>query len=228
VHSKSYAGNNVWCPVCSRSFKSWLNNQRHGSCPYCRSETRHRITCLYLQDQHSDAQLPIRLLYFAPHWGLERWFRKQAHTFSCTTTDLSAPNVDVHADITNLPFKSQSFDLVVCCHVLEHIPNDEKAISELFRVLHNDGTALIQVPCNYSAEYTDEDLSITDPHEREKRFGQFDHVRLYGQDIVKRLKLPGFKVEIFRPTRNYTEPENKRLGLWDDAIFVCRKGQNDD
>ena len=222
VANQIYAGNNVWCPVCLRSFKSWLNKQEHGSCPYCQSLTRQRMVCLYLASKYNPDQFPVKLLYFAPDWGLEKWFRQQNHKFHCVTADLAAPNVDFYVDITNLPFDSQSFDLIVCSHVLEHVLNDAKAINEMFRVLCAGGTALIQVPYNRFAEYTDEDPSVTNPSERRKRFGQFDHLRLYGLDIIERLTFPGFNVETVNPAQICTV-ETNRLGLWNDTIFICSK-----
>lgn len=223
INNKLYAGDNVWCPICSHSFKSWLNNQKYGSCPYCQSATRQRMTSLYLEERYNPHQLPVKLLYFAPNWGLEKYFRQQKQVYNCNTSDLYAPNVDFKSDITNLLFDERSFDLIVCSHVLEHVPDDTKAIAELFRVLRVGGIALIQVPYNCSAEYTDEDLSIVAPKERERRFSQFDHVRRYGRDIVERLQKPGFKVEAVDLTQSYTPEENRRLGLRNNTIFVCCK-----
>ncbi len=180
------------------------------------------MLCLYLTDIYSYDKNPVNLLFFAPSWGLEQWFCQRSE-FRCTTTDLAAPGVDFHADITNLLVADSSYDLIVCSHVLEHVPDDAKAISEMFRILRQGGNALIQVPLNNSSEQTDEDPSITDPSERARRFGQFDHVRLYGNDIIERLKAPGFKVEAVRLMQNFDSETSKRLGLWDDTVFVCEK-----
>lgn len=224
IHSYTYSGSGVFCPICSREFVSWLHNHKDEMCPYCRTVCRHRMLCLYLQNFYKSSNNVVKVLFFAPDWGLERWFRLH-NNFQCVTTDQSAPNVDFHADITNLfSVENDSYDLVICCHVLEHVPNDLKAISELFRILCDGGTALIQVPYNPSS-HTDEDPSISDPLEREQHFGQFDHVRSYGHDIINRLRMPGFMVEKVNLFQNFETHEAKRLGLWDDTIFVCEKPQ---
>ena len=150
------------------------------------------------------------------------WFR-QHQQFHCVTTDLADPGVNFHADITNLPVADCSYDLIVCTHVLEHIVDDNKAIFELFRILRQGGSALIQVPLNSFSEYTNEDPAITSPIERARHFGQFDHVRLYGRDIIERLRKPGFNVETRNLMQSLDSQEAKRLGLWDDTIFVCKK-----
>lgn len=223
VNNIIYYGDNVFCPVCSRSFRCWLNEQNNETCPYCRSQTRHRLLCTYLDTEYKQTQYPAKVLYFAPTFGQERWFRRQVHRFKCITTDLSAPGVDCHSDITNLHFESDSFDIVSCCHVLEHIPKDNKAIEEIYRVLRRDGVAFIQVPYNKDAEYTDEDPTVVDPSERTRRWGQFDHVRLYGRDIVERLRKPDFQVDVVDLSKRYKTDYNKKLGFWDDLIFVCQK-----
>lgn len=223
VNNIVYYGDNVFCPVCLHSFRAWINNQDNGACPYCKSETRQRLLCTYLDTEYQQTQCPAKVLYFAPTFGQERWFRRQTHRFNCITTDISAPNVDYHSDITNLQFESDSFDIVACCHVLEHIPEDNKAIEEIYRILRRNGTAFIQVPYNRDAEHTDEDPTVVDPSERTKRWGQFDHVRLYGKDIIERLRKSGFQVDVIDLSKRYNTDDNKRLGFWDDLIFVCQK-----
>lgn len=163
-----------------------------------------------------------RLLLIAPDWGLESWLRSHAD-LRITTMDLAAPRVDVHADLTAMPFEAASFDVVLCSHVLEHVPEDTAAIAELHRVVVGGGVALIQVPFNRDATETDEDPSVTDPAERARRWGQFDHVRRYGRDLLDRLIEPGFEVEEFHLLERIGGDEASRLGLWDDIIFVCRR-----
>jgi SAM-dependent methyltransferase len=164
-------------------------------------------------------------LFFAPDWGVERWLRRRGR-YHVITTDLGSPGVDLRADITQLPLADGSFDLVLCSHVLEHVPDDARAIAELFRVLRPGGTALVQVPYESAADRTDEDPSITDPRERVRRFGQFDHVRLYGRDLVERLGAAGFDVETVHVRERYNAEKAKRVGLWDDPLFVCQKSIN--
>lgn len=112
-----------------------------------------------------------------------------------TTADLYSPIVDVKADILDLPFESDLFDVVLCNHVLEHIEDDHKAMSELYRVMKPGGWGIFQIPQDLSLEQTYEDFSITDPQERARHFGQYDHVRIYGKDYFDRLRKVGFVVK---------------------------------
>jgi len=217
-----YSGTAVSCPVCERSFKSWLGRHEHGLCPYCRSSCRHRLLSMHLAETCANEEKPLDTLFFAPDWGMEKWLRRRRQ-FRCATTDLGAPGVDFHSDITQLPSADESYDLILCSHVLEHIPDDSKAIAEIYRVLRPGGRAMIQIPWNSASESTDEDPSVTDIRERERRFGQFDHVRMYGRDVIDRLGRPGFQVEVLNLVRCLDVSEARRLGLWDDEIFVCKK-----
>jgi len=121
-----------------------------------------------------------------------------------------------------LGFPNETFDVILCSHVLEHIPNDRQAIHELHRVLRPGGVAYIQVPYRQDS-ITDEDLTVTSPRERERRFGQFDHVRVYGTDLATRLQEPGFRVDELRPVRSMAAADVARWGLWDENIFRCQR-----
>ena len=114
------------------------------------------------------------------------------------------------ADICALPFKDNSFDIILCNHVLEHIPNDRKAISELYRVLKPSGWGIFQIPQDLNREVTYEDDSITDKKERAKIFGQYDHVRIYGRDYFDKLSSVGFKVEEVDYTSTLSENDINR------------------
>lgn len=130
-----------------------------------------------------------------------------------TTTDLNSPIADVKADICDLPFQDNEFDFIICNHVLEHIPNDTKAMQEIYRVLAPDGTAILQVPYKADLEKTFEDDSITDPKERARIFGQYDHVRVYGMDYFTKLESIGFKVEAVDYTQNLSSEEIEKYRL---------------
>ncbi len=227
-----FAGSRVECPVCDRTFSGWLGDPLVGNCPYCGSAPRHRVLKLSLardwsthlpteKSPRARASSRVDVLHFAPEWGARRDFRMNPRVGRYVTADLSAPGVDVRCDITALDFKDESFDIVVCCHVLEHVHDDRRAIKELHRVLRPSGVTYIQVPYD-SRKHTDEDPSVTDPREREKRFGQFDHVRMYGRDFIGRLREPGFKVDELRPLRSMAADQITRFGLWDDSIFRCQ------
>ena len=135
------------------------------------------------------------------------------------TTDLQESHVSLNSDIQNLPFKDNLFDIVICSHVLEHIPNDQKGMMEIFRVLKKDGWAILQVPLNEDLEVTYEDPSITSPLERLKHFGQEDHVRIYGRDYYKRLEQAGFDVKKDNFAKTLPKDNIRRYGLMEHEII---------
>ena len=141
----------------------------------------------------------------APEQCFLKRFRKLNHDY--ITADLYSPIADVKADITKLPFEDDSFDVVFCNHVLEHIPDDTKAMQELYRVMKKGGMGIFQIPQDLNRETTFEDDSITDPKERAKIFGQYDHVRVYGRDYFDKLRSIGFTVDEV----NYTEKLSAEL-----------------
>lgn len=162
-------------------------------CPGCHSLERHRTLWLYLRflRDHDRVRLNGRLLHVAPEGCLAARFKQ---TFDYLSVDLDGSKAMRPADITKLEFPNDYFDAVVCNHVLEHVPNDRRAMAEIFRVLRPGGWASLQVPRTDGA--TDEDPRVTDPDERTTRFGQSDHVRLYGQDYFERLRQAGFEVTV--------------------------------
>ena len=123
------------------------------------------------------------------------------------TTDLNSPLADVKADICNLPFKDNEFDIILCNHVLEHIPDDTKAMQELYRVLKPSGFGVFQIPQDLKRDKTFEDNLIIDRKERAKIFGQYDHVRIYGRDYFEKLRNIGFKVEEVDYTAKLSEAD---------------------
>ena len=134
-----------------------------------------------------------KVLHFAPEQAFYKRFRNQKN-LEYTTTDLLSPLADVKADICNLPFKDNQYDVILCNHVLEHIPDDTKAMQELYRVLKPGGMAILQIPQDLSLTTTYSNNAITNQKERAKIFGQYDHVRIYGRDYFDKLKSVGFTV----------------------------------
>jgi SAM-dependent methyltransferase len=130
-----------------------------------------------------------------------------------TTCDLESPLAEIKADICDLPFADNSFDWILCNHVLEHIPNDTKAMQELFRVLKPAGKALLQVPLDTARDSTFEDDSITDRTARTQIFGQYDHVRIYGMDYFDKLRSVGFEVNGLQYGKTLSEEERKRYAV---------------
>ena len=169
-------------------------------CPVCYANRRSRLVYAYLtrirQLQPGDV-----VLHFAPELSLYRYvFRGSEVEYHPADLNPAGyaeiPQVE-QVDVTAIPYPDKTFDLILCNHVLEHVPDDRRAMRELRRVLKDDGVALLQAPLALALDDTDEDLSITDPAERERRFGQFDHVRLYAvRDYAERLSEAGFNVEL--------------------------------
>ncbi|MCX2838203.1 methyltransferase domain-containing protein [Salinimicrobium sp. MT39] len=195
----SLRGSKYTDPIDGRSFSKFLpygyGQQRENVLsPSTLSLERHRLLWLYLKDHTTFFTAPHKVLHFAPEQAFYKRFRK-LNNLDYTTTDLNSPLADVKADICDLPFEDNSFDFILCNHVLEHIPDDTKAMQEIYRILTPGGTAILQIPQDLNREKTFEDDSITDPAERANIFGQYDHVRVYGRDYFDKLREVGFRVE---------------------------------
>jgi SAM-dependent methyltransferase len=214
------------CPVCGRRYARFMRRGINLMCVGCRSYARHRLMMLYLQRETDLLRRSRRVLHLAPEPGLHAAL-SQAPTVDYVTADLEpGPNVQVQADARDLPFDDDSFDVIVCSHVLEHIPEDVRVAREMARVLTPDGVALIQVPSDPDLETTHETFAPT-PADREREYGQHDHVRLYAPDIVDRLGQAFDSVERvdyaawFAPDKRYdmglVEP-SRRPG---EEIYVC-------
>jgi SAM-dependent methyltransferase len=210
-------GNNVECPVCGGHFRKFLpygyNKVRENVlCPACLSLERHRLLWLYLKN-HSDLfSGNYKVLHIAPEQCFHKRFRKMKNLVYITA-DLESPLADVKLDVQNMPFGDNEFDVVICNHVLEHVPDDRKAIGEIYRVIKNGGYAILQVPTDYGMEKTLEDATITDPVEREKHFRQKDHYRFYGRDYLNRLKEAGFIIKDDNYLLNLKKEERERFRL---------------
>ena len=149
---------------------------------------------LYLTKETSFLKENLKVLHVAPEQVFYAKF-KNLKKWDYTTTDLHSPIADIKADLCDLPFDDNQYDLILCNHVLEHIPNDIKAMRELYRVLKKDGTLIAQVPLEENRDTTFEDDTIIDKKERTRIFGQYDHLRVYGKDYYFRLQSVGFKAE---------------------------------
>lgn len=191
-------GNRFTDPIDGRSFRKFLSygyevQRPNVLSPSTLSLERHRLLWLYLQEQTDFFSSKKKVLHMAPEQCFLKRFQKLNHEYM--TADLYSPIADVKADITDLPFEDDSFDVIFCNHVLEHIPDDTKAMQELYRVLKKGGMGIFQIPQDLNRATTFEDDSITDPKERAKIFGQYDHVRVYGRDYFDKLRSIGFQVK---------------------------------
>ncbi len=217
-----YRGHNVECVACGQRFDRWHHDPETGGCPNCGAQTRHRLLVMLLRDMLSRTTRDLKALMFAPDSGTLGWLRRQPK-LEVLAADIAAPNVDVKLDITNIALPSKSFDLVLCCHVLEHVPNDGAALREIFRVLKRGGRALLQVPYVGEIPETEESPFLHTPAQRAAAFGQFDHVRRYGRDFSQRILDAGFELETHDLARPLSPEERVMLGLWEDLIFDCRR-----
>jgi len=186
-------------PIDGKSFRKFLpygyGKQRPNVLsPSTLSLERHRLLWLFLQDNTDFFTSRKKVLHMAPEQCFLSLFKDQKN-LDYTTADLYSPIVDVKADLLDLPFEDNNFDMVFCNHVLEHIEDDTKAMSELYRVLKPGGMGIFQIPQDLSLEKTYEDFNMVTPEERTEHFGQYDHVRIYGKDYFDRLRKVGFKVE---------------------------------
>ena len=186
-------GNNVECPVCGSHYRNFLSygyavTRKNALCPKCLSLERHRLVWLFLQRKTAFFTQSLQLLHVAPEQPFEERFRKMENV-EYTTADLESPLADYKCDVQEMPFEENSFDMVICNHVLEHVDDDTRAMSEILRVLKPGGMAILLVPLDTTRETTYEDARITSPKQRAKHFGQYDHQRIYGLDFPVRLKL---------------------------------------
>ena len=193
-----FKGNQFTDPIDGSSYRKFLsygyqNLRENALCPGTLSLERHRLLWLYLTRKTNFLNQSLKVLHIAPEQVFYTKF-KAIKDWEYTTTDLHSPLADIKADICALPFNNDQYDLIFCNHVLEHIEDDKKAMSELFRVLKKGGFGIFQIPQDLNLEKTFEDHSITDKKERAKIFGQYDHVRIYGRDYFDKLRSIGFKV----------------------------------
>lgn len=222
-----YRGNAVACSICHKQFKKFLPYGRkareNALCPNCLALERHRLMWLFLKQKTNFFTAPLKVLHIAPELCFIHRFEKQDN-LEYITGDIESPLAKVKMDIHQIPFEDCSFDVVFCNHVMEHVDDDILACKEINRVLKNDGWGIIQSPV-YDIPLTLEDKTITSPAERERLFGQRDHVRKYGRDYASRLSNSGLNVQendfvkklSTEVIRKYALPEN-------EIIFFCTKG----
>jgi SAM-dependent methyltransferase len=220
-------GNRVACPVCDGRFRHFIPGgvvrRANARCPACGSLERHRLLWLYLGRRTDLFTVNRRVLHVAPEPPLARRLSSLAN-LDYVSIDLESPRAMMKMDATRLAFPDRWFDLILCFHVLEHIPDDRAAMREFLRVLNPGGRAILQSPFDPARAETYEDSSVTSPEARERAFGQRDHVRIYGRDYVARLRGAGFAVEECSLARELPEEETARFGvLADETLTVCRR-----
>lgn len=222
-----YRGKGHIDPINGKSYRKFLpygyqTQRTNVLSPGTLSLERHRLLWLYFERETNFFSQSADVLHLAPEQAFQKRFKNLTHR-TYITADLYSPLADIRADICNLPFSDRQFDWVICNHVLEHISDDATAMSELNRVLKPGGIAILQVPLQLDKE-TLEDDNITEPKERARIFGQYDHVRVYGNDYQLRLEKAGFKVKMIRYAEQFTKEEQSLYCIPpNEVIPVCVK-----
>lgn len=220
-----YRGSAVECPCCGQCFSRFApfgaTTRPFAMCPGCGAMERHRLLWIYLCERTDLLSgRGQRVLHLAPEavfharLGAQRGLRY-------VTGDLDSPLAMERLDIARIPHADDCFDVVICNHVFEHVPDDLAAMRELRRVLRPGGWAILQVPVRSELPRTLEDPSVTDPAERARRFGQADHLRQYGLDYPERLRAAGFDVKPDPYIADLSEERRRRHGLKSELIYFC-------
>ena len=222
------SGDKFTDPIDGKSFRKFLSYgynklRKNALSPSTLSLERHRLLWLYLKNETVLFEKKIKLLHFAPEQAFYKRFKK-LRNIQYDTIDINSPLAKIKADICDLPIKENTYDFILCNHVLEHVLDDNKAMSELYRVLKKGGTGIFQVPIDMKREKTFQDDSITDKLERNKIFGQYDHVRVYGKDYFKKLEDTGFKVQQIDYSKKFSDKEILKFSIIRGEIIpVCTK-----
>ena len=197
--------------------------RKNALCPGTLSLERHRLLWLYLDKETDFLNSNLKVLHVAPEQVFYKKFKKLKN-WEYFTFDLNSPIADIKGDLTSTNFKDESFDLIICNHVLEHIEDDKSALNEIYRILKYNGISILQVPMNVKRKNTFEDSSIKSKNQREKYFGQYDHVREYGLDFKDRVEQAGFKVEMINYSTKISQDLVIKYGLMkDDLIPIGKK-----
>jgi SAM-dependent methyltransferase len=181
-------------------------------CPQCGALERHRLIWLYLTSELGLGSKPAAVLHFAPEPALEAQLARMP-AISYVSGDIDPEVAMEQMDITAIPRPDDSFDLVLCSHVLEHVPDDALAMREMRRVLKPGGAAVLQHPIDPERAQTYEDRSIETAAGRLRAFNQEDHVRIYGADFGERLERAGFAVTVERYLSVLSDEKVARHGL---------------
>jgi len=216
-----FRGDRVECSCCGRSFSLFMYSPYMAAlCPYCLSVERYRLLCRFLRDETDFGGRPMRVMDIGPLWCFQEFCRSLPEV-EYVSVDISSELAMRHMNIKDLEFEDDSFDCIICYHVLEHIDDERRALQELRRVLKPDGWAIIQVPIHVEKTTDGSELPA---EERDELLKWPDHLRAYGKDFPDLLKSAGFRVNVIPFVRKFSEDEIKRYGLdTSEDIFVCTK-----
>ena len=232
-----YRGDAVECPCCGSTSSRFLphRGRQRAKCPRCGSLERHRVLWLFLQRETDLFERPGALLHIAPEYALQQRLSRLPG-LRYVSGDLDSPLAERELDVMDLPFEEASFDFLICNHVLEHVADDRRALAEIQRVLAPGGWAILMCPVDRRRAKTLEDPTATTPAERHRRFGQADHLRLYGRDYPERLAAAGFRVRAERYVESCDSSSVDRFGLrregdeafGEEEVFLCVKPDSPD
>ena len=226
----AYVGRGRVCPVCNARRRQFLpygyvTSRKDALCPSCLSLERHRLLWLWLTRETTLFADRPTILHIAPEVNLMKRLKRHYKAVSerYITADLESPLANMHFDVQAIPMKEESIDVIICNHLLEHVESDRKALSELYRILRPGGWGVLLSPVDYEREQTFEDDSVTEPSERARLFGQYDHRRIYGRDYTKRLSKAGFIAEEIDYKAEFTEQQCEEYSLGYDHLYIVRK-----
>ena len=228
-NSYFYKGDNVYCICCDKSFKKFLPHgnipRANAACPYCHSLERTKLLMYYLQNETEIFKVKQKILHFAPERAISRKI-KPFNNSEYITADINPSFADHIVDIQNIPYENESFNLIICSHVLGHIPDEPKAINEMYRVLKPGGKAIILTLIDLNRNITYENKSINTSKERLMHYGESDLLRLHGNDFISRLSRDGINVEAIDYSLIFNETEKERFHIGNkerEIIFLCKK-----
>jgi SAM-dependent methyltransferase len=229
IRALIYSGNNYTCNCCGKNFRKFLTYgnipRQNAACPYCNSLERNRVLWFYLQDEIGIESARIKLLHFAPERILKENIKKLKN-IDYTNADINPILADEVVDIMNINYPDNTFDLILCSHVLGHVPDEKKGVDEMYRVLKKDGIALILTVIDNNTENTFENEVIISEKERLLHYGEKDLLRKHGQDFKKRLGLSKFKIEEIDYAKKLGHEIHSKYSLGNgerELIFKCIK-----
>lgn len=225
-----YAGSTYKDPINGKTYRKFLPYGYSGIAkrnnvlsPGTMSLERHRLMWLYLQNQTDFFTRKAKVLHIAPEQCFYKIFRAMDN-LDYITGDYNSPIADIHFDLHKAPFDDNSFDIVFCNHVLEHVENAEVCMKELYRIMKPGGWGIFQVPIDITRQETYEDKSIVTPEDREIHYWQKDHVRLFGLDYADKLRAAGFEVKEDDYANQFSDADAEYYRIpKHEVIYLCRK-----